>query len=150
MVDNRAAGFYGISGALNFKSGDISGTAAKTNEEKAGTDAEYMRLEKENGNQKDSAKYSDKSAQLNATLSSLAMLNISSIISSKLPKLKQSTMRFKELIDETEEKLITLNEEHEKNKEKKNPFKKENPFFSTIAAAFEGHTPRADTPAIIS
>ena len=96
MVDNRAAGFYGISGALNFKSGDISGTAAKTNEEKAGTDAEYMRLEKENGNQKDSAKYSDKSAQLNATLSSLA--------------------------------LITLNEEHEKNKEKKNPFKKENPF----------------------
>ncbi len=126
MVDNRAAGFYGISGALNFKSGDISGTAAKTNEEKAGSDAEYMQQEKQDGAKKDSAKYSDKSAQLNAALSSLAMLNVSSIISSKLPKLKQSTQRFKELIDETEELLVTLNEEHEKNK--KNPFKQENPF----------------------
>ena len=47
MVDNRAAGFYGVSGALNFKSGDISGTAAKTTEDKAGTDAEYMKIEKE-------------------------------------------------------------------------------------------------------
>lgn len=127
MVDNRAAGFYGISGALNFKSGDISGTAAKTNEEKAGTDAEYSRLEKENGAQKEGAKFSDKSAQLNATLSSLAMLNISSVISSKLPKLRQSTQRFKQLIDETEELLVTLNEEHERNK-KENPFKRENPF----------------------
>lgn len=126
MVDNRAAGFYGISGALNFKSGDISGTAAKTNEEKAGSDAEYMQQDKQDSAKKDSAKFSDKSAQLNATLSSLAMLNVSSIISSKLPKLKQSTQRFKELIDETEELLVTLNEEHEKNKQ--NPFKKENPF----------------------
>ncbi len=126
MVDNRAAGFYGISGALNFKSGDISGTAAKTNEEKAGSDAEYMQQEKQDSAKNGSAKFSDKSAQLNATLSSLAMLNVSSIISSKLPKLKQSTQRFKELIDETEELIVTLNEEHEKNK--KNPFKKENPF----------------------
>lgn len=130
MVDNRAAGFYGISGALNFKSGDISGTAAKTNEEKAGSDAQYMRVEKENGSAKEAAKYSDKSAQLNATLSSLAMLNVASVISSKLPKLRQSTKRFKELIDETEELLVTLNEEHEKEKNKKNPFKdeEENPF----------------------
>lgn len=128
MVDNRAAGFYGISGALNFKSGDISGTAAKTNGEKAGSDAEYMKLEKNKDSAtKDSAKFSDKSAQLNAALSSLAMLNVSSIISSKLPKLRQSTKRFKELIDETEELLITLNEEHERNK-KENPFKRENPF----------------------
>lgn len=128
MVDNRAAGFYGISGALNFKSGDISGTAAKTNEEKAGTDAEYTKLEKEDGSaSKESAKFSDKSAQLNATLSSLAMLNVSSIISSKLPKLKQSTKRFKQLIDETEELIVALNEEHEKNK-KENPFKREHPF----------------------
>lgn len=124
MVDNRAAGFYGISGALNFKSGDISGTAAKTNEEKAGTDAEYMKVEKTKDSAKESAKYSDKSAQLNAALSSLAMLNISSVISSKLPKLRQSTKRFKELIDETEELLVTLNEEQEKNR-KENPFSKQ-------------------------
>jgi len=126
MVDNRAAGFYGVSGALNFKSGDISGTAAKTNEEKAGSDVEYMKLEKNNDTKSESAKYSDKSAQLNAALSSLAMLNVSSIISSKLPKLKQTTKRFKELIDETEELIVTLNEEHEKKKE--NPFRHSNPF----------------------
>ena len=107
MVDNRAAGFYGISGAINFKSGDISGTAAKTNEEKAGSDAEYMKLEKNKDSAKEGAKFSDKSAQLNAALSSLAMLNVSSIISSKLPKLRQSTKRFKELIDETEEKTLS-------------------------------------------
>ena len=29
MVDNRSAGYFGIGGAFNFKSGDISGTAAK-------------------------------------------------------------------------------------------------------------------------
>ena len=127
MVDNRAAGCYGISGALNFKSGDISGTAAKTNGEKAGSDAEYMKLEKNKDSARQGAKFSDKSAQLNAALSSLAMLNVSSIISSKLPKLRQSTKRFKELIDETEELLVTLNEEHERNK-KENPFKRENPF----------------------
>ncbi|MGN1154034.1 MAG: hypothetical protein ACI4S3_08385 [Candidatus Gastranaerophilaceae bacterium] len=127
MVDNRAAGFYGVSGALNFKSGDISGTAAKTNEEKAGSDVEYTKLEKgKKDSSSETATYTDKSAQLNAALSSLAMLNISSVISSKLPKLKQSTKRFKELIDETEEMIVALNEEHEKRKD--NPFKRSNPF----------------------
>jgi len=121
MVDNRAAGFYGVSGALNFKSGDISGTAAKTNEEKAGTDAEYMKIEKDDSAQQpEVAPYIDKSAQLNATLSSLAMLNVASVINSKLPKLSKSTKRFKELIDETEELLVTLKEEHEQQKD--NPF----------------------------
>ena len=124
MVDNRAAGFYGVSGAINFKSGDISGTAAKTNEEKAGSDAEYMKIEKNDEASKEAAKYSDKSAQLNATLSSLAMLNVASVIRAKLPQLKQSTKRFKELIDETEELIVTLNEEHERKKDN-NPFKKE-------------------------
>ena len=126
MVDNRAAGFYGVSGALNFKSGDISGTAAKTNEEKAGSDDEYTKIEKNSDTQKEAAKYSDKSAQLNATLSSLAMLNVASVISSKLPKLKQTTKLFKELIDETEELIVALNEEHEKKKERSS--KQQNPF----------------------
>lgn len=136
MVDNRAAGFYGISGAINFKSGDISGTAAKTNEEKYGSDAEYQRLEKGEKNANASNKFSDRSAQLNAALSSLAMLNISSVISSKLPKkLTQTTKRFKELIDETEEMIVSLNEEHDKeqeerrrSKEQTNPFAKQEDF----------------------
>lgn len=126
MVDNRAAGFYGVSGALNFKSGDISGTAARTNEDKAGTDAEYMRIEKDEPTSQSNPAYTDKSAQLNATLSSLAMLNVASVINSKLPKITKSTKRFKELIDETEELIVTMNEEHEKEhgKHKGNPFSK--------------------------
>ena len=42
MVDNRAAGFYGIGGAFNFKSGDPSGTAAKMSQEKYGSEAMYL------------------------------------------------------------------------------------------------------------
>ena len=40
MVDNRSAGFFGIGGSFNFKSGDISGTAAKTADDRQsnGTD----------------------------------------------------------------------------------------------------------------
>ena len=88
MVDNRAAGFYGVAGAFNFKSGDISGTAAKTSDDRASQGTEYGRVdaaEEEqavNGN-----KYVDNSAQLNATLNSLAMMNVASVINSKLPKL---------------------------------------------------------------
>ena len=36
MVDNRSAGFFGVGGAFNFKSGDISGTAARTQDDKMG------------------------------------------------------------------------------------------------------------------
>ena len=42
MVDNRSAGFYGIGGSFNFKSGDPSGTAAKMSQEKYGSEAMYL------------------------------------------------------------------------------------------------------------
>ena len=42
MVDNRSAGFFGIGGSFNFKSGDISGTAAKTQDDKMGQGGEYF------------------------------------------------------------------------------------------------------------
>ena len=42
MVDNRSAGFYGIGGAFNFKSGDPSGTAAKMSQDKYGSEAMYL------------------------------------------------------------------------------------------------------------
>ena len=42
MVDNRSAGFFGIGGAFNFKSGDISGTAAKLSDDKMGQGGEYF------------------------------------------------------------------------------------------------------------
>ena len=65
MVDNRSAGFFGIGGAFNFKSGDISGTAANN----------------DNG-----SRYVDQSAVLRASLNSLAMMNVANIINSNKRK----------------------------------------------------------------
>ena len=88
MVDNRAAGFYGIGGAFNFKSGDISGTAASLQDDKQGQGNEYYQQRKDKDEQKKSqmnnSPYVDRSAQLNATLSSLAMLNVANVLNSKM------------------------------------------------------------------
>ena len=118
MVDNRAAGFYGVAGAFNFKSGDISGTAAKTSDDRASQGTEYGRVdaaEEEqavNGN-----KYVDNSAQLNATLNSLAMMNVASVINSKLPKLTRNK-DFRKLLEEAEGLIssVSLDEERETKK----------------------------------
>ena len=118
MVDNRAAGFYGVAGAFNFKSGDISGTAAKTSDDRASQGTEYGRVdaaEEEqavNGN-----KYVDNSAQLNATLNSLAMMNVASVINSKLPKLTRNK-EFRKLLEEAEGLIssVSLDDERESKK----------------------------------
>ena len=84
MVDNRSAGFFGIGGAFNFKSGDISGTAAKTQDDKMGQGTEYGYLgegEEEQNNQNEH--YVDRSAQLRATLNSLAMMNVANVLNTK-------------------------------------------------------------------
>ncbi len=85
MVDNRAAGFYGIGGSFNFKSGDISGTAAGTKDDKMGQGSEYSRQDKneENSTSSMSINYTDRSAQLRATLNSLAMINVAGVINTK-------------------------------------------------------------------
>ena len=72
MVDNRSAGFFGIGGAFNFKSGDISGTAAKLSDEEQ--------------DENDKNKYTDQSAVLRATLNSLAMMNVANVINSNKRK----------------------------------------------------------------
>ena len=87
MVDNRAAGFYGIGGAFNFKSGDISGTAASLQDDKQGQGNEYYaqrKGEEESKPQMNNNPYVDRSAQLNATLSSLAMLNVANVLNTKI------------------------------------------------------------------
>ena len=87
MVDNRAAGFYGIGGAFNFKSGDISGTAASLQDDKQGQGNEYYaqrKGEEEAKSPMNSNPYVDRSAQLNATLSSLAMLNVANVLNTKI------------------------------------------------------------------
>jgi len=82
MVDNRAAGFYGIGGAFNFKSGDISGTAARTQDDYF---AQGRREDDEDGEQKN--KYMDQSAVLRATLNSLAMMNVANVINARKRKI---------------------------------------------------------------
>ena len=91
MVDNRSAGFFGIGGSFNFKSGDISGTAARTQDDKMGQGGEYFaqgRREEEEENS-DSEKYTDRSAVLRETLNSLAMMNVANVINAKKKALEE-------------------------------------------------------------
>lgn len=84
MVDNRSAGFYGIGGAFNFKSGDISGTAAKNQDDKMGPGTEYGAIpQKEEELIQQNIPFVDRSAQLRATLNSLAMMNVANVVSKK-------------------------------------------------------------------
>ncbi|MBQ8459995.1 hypothetical protein IJ541_07825 [bacterium] len=88
MVDNRSAGYFGIGGAFNFKSGDISGTAAKLSDDKMGQGGEYF---SQRGGEKDAPAqeanpYMDQSAVLRATLNSLAMMNVANVLNAKKRK----------------------------------------------------------------
>lgn len=84
MVDNRSAGFFGIGGAFNFKSGDISGTAAKTQDDKMGQGTEYGVLEgPEEEQQQQNSPFVDRSAQLRATLNSLALMNVANVLNDR-------------------------------------------------------------------
>ena len=106
MVDNRSAGFYGIGGAFNFKSGDASGTAAKMSQDKYGSEAMY--LPPAEGDEYDenynNQPYVDRSALLRATLNSLAMTNVAAVLNSKRYKKKLSPF------DEDEEEIKSLEE----------------------------------------
>lgn len=82
MVDNRSAGILGIGGGINFKSGDISGTAAKTSDDRASQGTEYFMQEGEE-NQSSREPFVDRSMQLRASLNSLALLNVVSVLQNK-------------------------------------------------------------------
>lgn len=114
MVDNRSAGFFGIGGAFNFKSGDISGTAAKTQDDKMGQGTEYGFIggEEELQNQNNEP-YVDRSAQLRATLNSLAMMNVANVLNTK----RRTEILDKETSEDEEEK-----ESEEKDEEFLNDF----------------------------
>ena len=104
VVDNRSAGFYGIGGSFNFKSGDPSGTAAKMSQEKYGSEAMYLpppdgEEEGEFYNQP----YVDRSALLRATLNSLAMSNVAAVLNARSHKKKISP--FDKDIEDAEEDL---------------------------------------------
>ena len=80
MVDNRTSGYFGLGGAFNFKSGDISGTAAKTADDRQSPGMEYFQQQQKHQPQQEQEPSVDRSAQLNATLNSLAMNNIATIL----------------------------------------------------------------------
>ena len=118
MVDNRSAGFYGIGGSFNFKSGDPSGTAAKMSQEKYGSEAMY--LPPAEGEEEDSLynePYIDRSALLRATLNSLAMSNVASVLNAN--RHKKSIKDIIEEDKEIEEKEQTIDLEEKKIKRKK-------------------------------
>ena len=106
MVDNRSAGFFGIGGSFNFKSGDISGTAAKTQDDKMGQGGEYFAQPKKSEEEEnsDSQKYTDRSAVLRATLNSLAMMNVANVINSRKKALEEQRERDKQRANNEEEK----------------------------------------------
>lgn len=105
MVDNRSAGYFGIGGAFNFKSGDISGTAAKLSDDKMGQGGEYFAQQKaeedENLNAQE-PRYMDQSAVLRASLNSLAMMNVANIINSnkRKPNFEEQEEKIEKDLDE--------------------------------------------------
>ncbi len=121
MVDNRAAGFYGIGGAFNFKSGDISGTAANTQDDKMGQGSEYSRRDKNNeeSTKESSIQYTDRSAQLRATLNSLAMINVAGVINTK---------KRRSFIDDEKDEKFDEKEFYEKTRKKRKELLLENSF----------------------
>ena len=82
MVDNRSAGVLGVSGGINFKSGDISGTAAKTADDRASQGTEYF-MQDEEAQQNSQENFVDRSMELRASLTSLALLNVASLLRNK-------------------------------------------------------------------
>ena len=79
MVDNRSAGLIGgIAGGINFRGDDISGTAAKTADDRASQGTEYFLQDGELQNP--SSDFVDRSMELRASLNSLALLNVVSLL----------------------------------------------------------------------
>ena len=109
MVDNRSAGFFGIGGSFNFKSGDISGTAARTQDDKMGQGNEYFAQQRreDDDENSDSQRYTDRSAALRATLNSLAMMNVANVINSRKKAFEEQKKRQEEALskDDKQEEL---------------------------------------------
>ena len=118
MVDNR-----GVSPipSFNFKSGDASGMANKMSDEKMGQGGEYFAQDmQEEENNHEENMYQDRSAQLRASLDSLAMANAGSIMVMKLLKEKERLKKdSKDIKDKTEEEPESSSE--------KETHKEENP-----------------------
>lgn len=110
MVDNRSAGFFGIGGGFNFKSGDISGTAAKSQDDRQSPGMDYFQQGEgfDENDRFSESQFVDRSAQLNATLNSLAMMNVANLIKKnkeEKSKLEDKVSENKKKNDEPESKI---------------------------------------------
>lgn len=105
MVDNRSAGILGIGGGINFKSGDISGTAAKTSDDRASQGTEYFMQE---GEEQQGARepFQDRSMQLRASLNSLALLNVVSVLQNKRKNILLDDEDYAEKIKSDKDKKV--------------------------------------------
>lgn len=113
MVDNRSSGALGISGSFNFKPNDASGSANKMSDEKMGQGSEYAMLTGEQEEMRPDESFVDRSAQLKATLNSLAMVNVAGILKNiKRTKTSQNE-------HETDLFIEEISEDNENDKEKK-------------------------------
>lgn len=119
MVDNRSAGFYGIGGSFNFKSGDPSGTAAKMSQEKYGSEAMYLPPVEgeEDGDGLFGQQYVDRSALLKATLNSLAMSNVASVLNAN--RHKKNIKDISDEMSETIEEYLEEKDEKDENQQQK-------------------------------
>lgn len=114
MVDSHSLNSVGApTSAFNFKSGDISGTAAKTSDDKMGQGNEYYAQYREEEMLMPDERYVDRSAQLRATLNSLAMMNVANIIK----KAKNPKDLEKENKKEQQKKQNQLDEDYEQSPE---------------------------------
>ena len=118
MVDNRTSGYFGIGGAFNFKSGDISGTAAKTSDDRQSPGMEYFQQQQKHQSQENQEPSVDRSAQLSATLNSLAMNNIATILQKQRRKKDlDESMQNLSNVDKPLVSEIKSNKEEEENKD---------------------------------
>lgn len=118
MVDNRSAGILGIGGGINFKSGDISGTAAKTSDDRASQGTEYFMMDGEDqhfGQQP----FEDRSMQLRASLNSLALLNVVSVLQNKRRNILLDDEDYAEKIKTDKVQKVDTNKEKQEQKENK-------------------------------
>ena len=110
MVDSHSLNSIAApTSAFNFKSGDISGTAAKTSDDKMGQGNEYYAQYREDGQMVMEEPFVDRSAQLRATLNSLAMMNVANIIT----KTKKKKTILEESNEEEQKELQNYKEEHQ-------------------------------------
>ena len=116
MVDNRSAGALGIGGAINFKSGDISGTAAKTSDDRASQGMEYFMQEGEQNAQQE--QFVDRSMELRASLASLALLNVVSVIQNQ-NKRKNILLDDEDMEEKIKTKKVEKISEENKEEDKK-------------------------------